>query len=563
MKKIKSSFSKKVAVMIFLLSLALTVAAVFGSFTIFSNTIDKYYKQITTHVAETVAVMADAGMTRRYAEEVKEQFLKNLMSAQSSEQKAEFYIEFNQKIKDKEYQKLLDSLKKIKEANSVLCLYIVAIDPQSEEYIYIMNEEMADAISSSDAWEGFRRQNRKAFSQAEDGKFAYIAKTDKYGRICCAGAPIVDEDGNIIAYVMANRSMNKVMKEREIYLLKLMTALIFFAVILTALMIWKMKKSVVEPINKLTLFASRYVKEKEKGHLQKDTSVFQQLNIHTGDEVEKLCDAFCQMEQDINRYIEDLTLVTAEKERIGAELNIATQIQADMLPRIFPPFPERKEFDIYASMRPAREVGGDFYDFFLVDEKHLALVIADVSGKGVPAALFMVIAKTLIKNQAMMGASPKETLEAVNRQLYENNEAEMFVTVWLGIYDISSHRLTAANAGHEYPVIRRKGGRFELFKERHGFVLAGMEHTRYHEYELELEAGDALFVYTDGVVEATDAQNRLFGAERMLEALNGASDALPEQLIANVTESMKAFVGGAMQFDDVTMLSLQIKEDGA
>lgn len=171
---------------------------------------------------------------------------------------------------------------------------------------------------------------------------------------------------------------------------------------------------------------------------------------------------------------------------------MATQIQSSMLPCIFPAFPERGEFDVYASMTPAKEVGGDFYDFFLVDEDHLALVIADVSGKGVPAALFMVIAKTLLKNRAQMGASPKEILETVNNQLCENNDAEMFVTVWLGIYEISTGRVTAANAGHEYPAIRRKGGAFELFRDKHGFVLAGMENMRYREYE---------FTLADGVLE--------------------------------------------------------------
>ena len=201
---------------------------------------------------------------------------------------------------------------------------------------------------------------------------------------------------------------------------------------------------------------------------------------------------------------------SSARQRIETELNVATQIQADMLPNIFPAFPERPEFDIYASMTPAKEVGGDFYDFFLVDNDRLAIVIADVSGKGVPAALFMVIAKTLLKNAVQMGLSPKEALEKVNNQLCENNEAEMFVTAWLGVYEISTGKLTAANAGHEYPAIRREGGQFELFQDPHGFVLAGMEGTRYQEYELEIGVGDTLFLYTDGVAEATDGDDVLY-----------------------------------------------------
>lgn len=244
----------------------------------------------------------------------------------------------------------------------------------------------------------------------------------------------------------------------------------------------------------------------------------------------------------------------------AAELNVASNIQHDMLPCIFPAFPERDEFDIYASMTPAKEVGGDFYDFFLIDGDHLATVIADVSGKGVPAALFMVIAKTLIKNQAQTGASPGEVLKTVNNQLCENNEAEMFVTAWLGIYEISTGRLVAANAGHEYPAIRRADGSFELFKDKHGFVLAGMENTRYQEYELQLDPGDTLFVYTDGVTEATDAETVLYGTDRMLEALNRQGDCGPKELLSALKADIDRFVGKAPQFDDITMLGLRRQE---
>ncbi len=284
------------------------------------------------------------------------------------------------------------------------------------------------------------------------------------------------------------------------------------------------------------------------------------MEIHTGDEIEELSESFAQMYLELREYLRELSIVTAEKERIGAELDIATQIQADMLPGIFPAFPEREEFDIFASMDPAKEVGGDFYDFFLIDADHLALVIADVSGKGVPAALFMVITKTLIKNQMMMGVSPKSVLEAVNNQLCENNEAEMFVTVWLAVYEISTGKVTAANAGHEYPAIKRAGGSFELFKDPHGFVVAGMENTRYKEYEMELHAGDTLFVYTDGVPEATDAGQTLFGTERMLEALNKKKDTDPKELVEGLKNEIDRFVGEAMQFDDITMLSLQVAD---
>lgn len=252
--------------------------------------------------------------------------------------------------------------------------------------------------------------------------------------------------------------------------------------------------------------------------------------------------------------------VEKEKHRIGTELNVATNIQASMLPRIFPAFPEHKEFDLFASMTPAKEVGGDVYDFFLVDEDHLALVMADVSGKGVPAALFMVISKTLIKNYAQTGLSPKETLRKVNIQLCEGNEVNMFVTVWLGIYNIKTRTLVASNAGHEFPVIRRGNGDFELYKDKHGFVLAGMEMSKYTEYEVQLDIGDEIFVYTDGVPEATNINNELFGTERMLESLNKHKGAKMEDLLILIKEDVDEFVGGAPQFDDITMLAFKVKE---
>ena len=209
-----------------------------------------------------------------------------------------------------------------------------------------------------------------------------------------------------------------------------------------------------------------------------------------------------------------------EKERIGAELNVATQIQADMLPSIFPAFPERKDFDIYATMDPAKEVGGDFYDFFLIDGDHLGMVMADVSGKGVPAALFMVIAKTLLKNSTMKGGQPADIVAEVNNQLCEGNEAQLFVTAWLAVLELSTGRGVAVNAGHEHPCLRRAEGSFELVKYRHSPALATMEGIPFRQHEFRLQPGDTLFVYTDGVCEATNADNELFGEERMVEALN-------------------------------------------
>ncbi len=287
-------------------------------------------------------------------------------------------------------------------------------------------------------------------------------------------------------------------------------------------------------------------------------TVFEMENIYcTGDEIEVLAESFASLSKKTRDYIDQITEITAEKERIGTELALATRIQADMLPNIYPAFPDRKEFDIYACMDPAREVGGDFYDFFLIDDDHLCMLIADVSGKGVPAALFMMASRIILASNAKQGKSPAEILRATNETICQNNREEMFVTVWLGILEISTGRLTAANAGHEYPVLRRPGGKFELIKDKHGFVIGSMEGMKYHEYELLLEPGSRLFVYTDGVPEATSAENELFGTERMLGALNENGGKDPQEMLANMRSAVDRFVKDAEQFDDLTMLGFE------
>ena len=246
-----------------------------------------------------------------------------------------------------------------------------------------------------------------------------------------------------------------------------------------------------------------------------------------------------------------------EAGRLETELSMATRIQADTLPNIFPAFPERDDFNIYASMNPAKEVGGDFYDFFLIDEDHLGIVIADVSGKGVPAALFMMISKILVQNYASMGLEPKQVLESVNRQICLNNREEMFVTVWFGSLNLKTGRLLAANAGHEYPVLKKPGEHFELIKDKHGFVIGGMEGMKYSQYELQMDPGAKLFLYTDGVAEATNAREELFGTDRMVEALRLAENDSPKEVLDMVHAAVDSFVKDAPQFDDLTMLCVE------
>ena len=256
---------------------------------------------------------------------------------------------------------------------------------------------------------------------------------------------------------------------------------------------------------------------------------------------------------------EDYKRQKVESARLDTELSMATRIQEDMLPNIFPAFPDRKEFDIYASMKPAKEVGGDFYNFFLIDDDTLCMMMADVSGKGVPAALFMMSSDILLQNYALMKKSPKLALEEVNRQICKNNREEMFVTVWLGILDIKTGKLTAANAGHEKPAIKKPDGSFELFRDKHGMMVGYLDSVKYREYEMTLEKGSKLFLYTDGVPEATAADETMFGEDRLTEALRSAENGTPEDILNAVDRAVNDFVKDAPQFDDVTMLCLEYK----
>jgi len=307
----------------------------------------------------------------------------------------------------------------------------------------------------------------------------------------------------------------------------------------------------------ISLFVNRPIKKLITGVTELgEGNLDKKIEIDSRDEVGMLAQSFNKMTVDLKNSIEQQAREHAEKERIGAELNIARQIQESMLPCIFPPYPDRKEFNIFATMLPAKEVGGDFYDFYLIDEDRLAVVIADVSGKGVPSALFMVITKILIKSNAMLGKPPSEVFETVNTLLCENNETSMFVTAFMGILDIPKGSFTYTNAGHNPPLIKRKNENYEYLKTKPGFVLGGLEGFTYTQEELLLEPGDAVYLYTDGVTEAMDPENRLFTDEKLMDTINMSKETDQRALLEHIKDEIDSFADGAEQADDITMLAL-------
>ena len=307
-------------------------------------------------------------------------------------------------------------------------------------------------------------------------------------------------------------------------------------------------RALIVPLRKIAAEAVRFAGE----HTEPESPLGH--DITSQNEIGKLARTVDAMESQVLTYIDSITQITKEKEQIKAELNIAAQIQLSMLPR---EFPQKKEFEIFATMTPAKEVGGDFYDFFMIDGNHIALVMADVSGKGIPAALFMAISKALIRTRAQMGGTPSEILADVNSQLCERNEAELFVTVWLGILDISTGHVTASNAGHEYPAIYRPNEGYTLFRTKQSPAVATMEGLRFRGSEFTLNPGDILYIYTDGVAEATNISGELYGTERMIDALNHTEGMTAEDILRTLKKSVDDFTGDAPQFDDITMLALK------
>ena len=362
---------------------------------------------------------------------------------------------------------------------------------------------------------------------------------------------LVGSDQEVKGILCVQRQMDILTDLRQAYLKKVAIAMILIALLVIMGQTVYIHRVLLDPLQRIIREAARFSTENVKSQ-KKLTD-----HIRNRDEIGELARSIDDMEDQITGYISDIARIAAKEEKTRTELSLAARIQASMLPDVFPPFPERKEFELFASMDPAKEVGGDFYDFFLIDSDHLYLAIADVSGKGIPGALFMTISMLALSQIIREGKSPAEVLEAANNAICLNNREEMFVTVWLGILEISTGKLTAANAGHEYPALRKPDGRFELFKDPHGFVVGGMEDMKYKEYELQLLPGSQLFLYTDGVPEATDSSERQFGTQRMLTALNGHCGEHPEEIIGGVYAAVDSFVGQAEQFDDMTMLCIQ------
>ncbi len=366
-----------------------------------------------------------------------------------------------------------------------------------------------------------------------------------------AMVPLKGREGNTEAILCVQRQMEKLTEVRQMFVRRVSLVLLLILIVVIFGQWLYLSRVFIRPVKKITEEASRFAAENVRSE-EKLTDT-----IKNKDEIGVLAGAIDDMEEQVTDYVNDLTEMTKEKERIGTELGLAASIQREMIPYTFPPFPDRNEFSLYATMEPARMVGGDFYDYFLVDDDHLCIVIADVSGKGIPGALFMMASMIMLSDMAKTEKSPADILRNVNEAICKNNKQKLFVTVWMGMLEISTGRMTCANAGHEYPVIKFPDGKYELLKDAHSFVVGGMAGVRYKEYQLDLAKGTKIFLYTDGVPEAVNKKEEMFGTDRLIEVLNRDPEADPEQAIEGVRNAVNGFSGEAEQFDDMTMLCLE------
>lgn len=430
--------------------------------------------------------------------------------------------------------------------------------PHDDEIVYVWDtgyDEMSNYLGEREHYDGLEKELvEKAFS-GEPKRVCTRIRTEDKGQFLFAFSPVTDSRGIPVAVICVKRPYLDIKTILAQFILGISVSIILVSGLIMLIAYRLLKNNIIEPISILTGSAEKMV-----DRIERDEVV--NIDIHTGDELETLAEAFTKMDVDLRDYIKELSAATAEKERIGAELSVAAQIQTDMLPKMKDDIIGRSEFTLAASSTPAKEVGGDFYDFFMVDDDHLALVMADVSGKGVPAAMFMVVSKVLLKSSMKAGMDPEEALTDVNQKLLEGNNMGMFVTVWIALIDLKTGDGVASNAGHEHPAVRRGGSIYELEKYKHSPALATVEDLQFKEHRFKLEPGDSLFVYTDGVTEASDSNKKLFGEDRLLVALNKDSDARPEELLKNVEDAINEFVGDAPQFDDITMMAFRYNGEG-
>lgn len=540
--KTKKKLSRKMAAIcsIFALILSVTLGTL-GFYTYYKNIVEQYRQYISTIV--------------------------NLVCGEIDVADMKQCIETG--VKSEQYQETQLELDNIKSRSQVEFIYV--IQPlntnETDNAMYVWNavtkeelEEYGEADTLGDlSGEGFPQSMAECFQKAMQGQdeVTYLSNTSEFGYVLTGLYPLRLENGEGVGLIGVDIPMNKIYSDLRQYLLFVILGTVVLGAVFLWLFLYLLNKSVVSPVLKMSESAADFIRQSSSG-LPPEQLVFHAPEIHTGDEIQQLGESLTRMTTELVSYMGNLSQVTAEKERISAELNVATGIQLSMLPCIFPAFPERTEFDIYAKLAVAREMGGSFYDFFLVDQTHLALIVGEIQGKGVPAALLMMITKTLIKNYAQLGYTPAQVFTETNNQLSESNEG-MTTTAFLGILDVVSGEFTYVNAGHCTPLLKHAGSDFDWLPAKDCFILGGMEGVPYWQQSVHLAQGDLLFMYTKGLVEAENTSQVQYSAEHMQMRLNEVMKEAYElkDMIEIMEKDVEDFREGAPREQDVAMLLLR------
>lgn len=528
------SLRKKTVLLISFFALILVTVVVSVGYYLYTNASNEKYMKAAHCLAKTVTLDLDGDSIENY--------ISRIDKGENPEE-----------IKDDKYYEMLKKIQDVQECNGVTFLYVV--DVRENDVVYILDADKTEKAIPFGTVEAPKEDDKDFLNQKQYEEIGFNRVSEKYGWMCSSGEPIYNSQNQIVAYTITDIAMTDIEIDRAFFLFKLSLILLVLTIIIIVISMRTIEESVIGPINKLSEATLKFVSNKNDSN---QDSPIAGLKIKTGDEIENLCMSIKTMEKEINAYIEHLKQATAEKERIDAELSVATTIQGCMLPTNFVQYTGQQKIDMFATMKPAKEVGGDFYDYYYVDEDHLAITIADVSGKGVPAALFMVITKILIKTFLLSGFSPTECLERVNKQLCEANEADMFVTAWLGVLELSTGKLSYVNAGHNPPLVRGMQGKFDYLRTRSGLVLAGLENSKYKPLQYVLDDGDMLFLYTDGITEAINIKEQMYGEDRLKNILQQNADNSCTQIINAVSKDVNCFVGDCQQFDDMTMLAVKM-----
>ena len=560
MKKKTISLSRALSLLSIVMTLLLIMLTGFIAGYVFKRIVSDIYNKSNKSITGSALAGMTTEQTIAYQKlmlEVDSVIRAKADPVKEAEEDREAYLASFKKIGSSgSYRHLWNLLNTVRKKTESTSLDFVLMYPEKNIEVFIIDASDANILPcgelhviDTDLYKDFEKKDFDPISTV----------SPVYGSLMTGGSVFyVNKQLGMYAFLLSDIPIQEVIVRLRYFLLNVLLVTLVGLIVIGILFSHNIRGGVTDPLDKIINTAKRFVEHYEIRSTGKEGGAsFGSIDGGKITELNELVDSLQSMEQEMNVYLQELHQMTSERTRIETELDLAKRIQMSMMPDDFSIPSAEGRVDLFASMIPAKEVGGDFYDFFMIDEDHLCLVIADVSGKGVPAALFMMTCKTMLKNDAIVGEpDPAGILEELNEQISRGNRENMFVTIWLGILDLRDGTVKAVNAGHEYPIVKKPESGFELLKDRHGILVGFQPGTRYHTYEFKLEPGGGIFLYTDGLTEASAGKRRMFGMDRVIRGLNDMKDEPAANVIGHINLLVQNFVGEELQFDDLTLMCL-------